>query len=96
MCAEAGKEAAVRSRKALNNIKKFRLYYIIMESKDEYKLLPVPREGNPFDTMDIRSHKQNFRGKYQFSGYCNDRGGEQEGPKLGQQEQKIRGKSEWN
>ena len=66
-----------------------------MGSEDEHKLLPVLQEGNPFDTVDIGPQKPNFRGRDQFSGYSNDRSGQQQsGPKVGQQDQKIGGKFE--
>lgn len=59
---------------------KVRHCYIIMGSKDEHGLLPMPWEDNSFDTMDSGLQRQNFRDRDQFRGYWNDRDGEQEGP----------------
>lgn len=56
-----------------------------MGCKDECKLLPEPWEDNTLDTVDIESQRQNFLGKDKFHSYCHVGGGEQKGPKLGQQ-----------
>lgn len=80
MCAEAGKWAVVWSWKVLTDTEKVRHCYIIMGSKDEHGLLPMPWEDNSFDTMDSGLQRQNFRDRDQFRGYWNDRDGEQEGP----------------